>query len=253
MRELQVKAGAVAAKNNRARRNVADSDKTIPESIVIRKAKPALGRHARPVPAAGRRGRVKSDAKRVAILGGAKAVFLKSGFEDTSMDDVAARAGVSKMTVYRHFGSKEELFAGVITDLCNRIVAEELKRLFEQAPEEALRGYAQRMIDIVFAPDTIELHRIVIAECRRFPQLGHLFYTSGPQVCIEVLARYFKQNRNDPRFRIADPTRTAEEFLELLRGYGHLRVMLKINKALTKREIDQRILGAVRHVLQSAR
>jgi len=253
MRELQVKAGAVAAKDNRVRRSVAGSNKTIPESIVIRKAKPALGGHARPAPAAGRRGRVKSDAKRVAILRGAKTVFLKSGFEDTSMDEVAARAGVSKMTVYRHFGSKEELFAGVITDLCNRIVAEELERLFEQTPDEALRGFARRMIDIVFDPDTIELHRIVIAESRRFPQLGRMFYTSGPQVCIEVLARYFRQSRDDPRFRIADPTRSAEEFLELLRGYGHLRVLLKIDKALTKREIDRRIRGAVRHVLQPAR
>jgi AcrR family transcriptional regulator len=63
----------------------------------------------------------RSDAKRDAILKGAKAVFLKRGFEGTSMDAVALRAGVSKMTVYRHFGSKESLFAGVITDLCERI------------------------------------------------------------------------------------------------------------------------------------
>ncbi|MCK9914624.1 TetR/AcrR family transcriptional regulator C-terminal domain-containing protein [Microbacteriaceae bacterium K1510] len=106
------------------------------------------------------------------------------------------------------------------------------------------------MIDTVFAPETIELHRIVIAESSRFPKLGELFYASGPQVCIEVLARYLKQNRNDPRFRIGDPTRTAEEFLELLRGYGHLRVLLKISKALTPQEIEARITGAVRHVLR---
>ncbi len=205
-----------------------------------------------PAAPAGRPGRVKSDAKRKAILRGAKAVFLKAGFGDTSMDEVAARAGVSKMTVYRHFGSKEDLFAGVITDLCNMIVAEELERLFEQKPEEALRRYAQKMIDIVFAPDTIELHRIVIAESRRFPQLGRLFYESGPHVCIDVLARYFEQNQRNPRFRILDPLRTAEEFLELLRGYGHLRVLLKINKALTSREIEVRIQGALRHVLAPA-
>jgi len=46
-----------------------------------------------------------------------------------------------------------------------------------------------------------------------------------------------------------DPVRTAEEFLELLRGYGHLRVLLRINKALTRKEIETRIEGAVRHVL----
>ena len=192
---------------------------------------------------------MKSDAKRTAILRGAKTVFLKAGFEGTSMDEVADRAGVSKMTVYRHFGSKEDLFAGVITDLCGQIVTEDLERLFEQRPQDALSLYARRMIDIVFAPDTIELHRIVIAESRRFPKLGKLFYASGPRVCIEVLARYFREKQADPRFRVGDPTRTAEEFLELLRGYGHLRVLLNIDKALTRREVEARVAGAVRHVL----
>lgn len=202
--------------------------------------------------AGGPTGMSKSDAKRRAILRGAKAAFLKSGFGGTSMDEVAARARVSKMTVYRHFGSKEDLFAGVITDLCNRIVAEDLERIFERTPEEALRRYARRMIDIVFAPDTIELHRVVIAESRRFPMLGRFFYQSGPQVCIDVLVRYFERNRDDPRFRIADPLRAAEEFLELLRGYAHLRMLLKIDRGPSRREIAARLSGAVRHVLHPA-
>lgn len=199
--------------------------------------------------AGGPSGKSKSDAKHRAILRGAKAVFLKSGFGGTSMDEVASRARVSKMTVYRHFDSKEDLFAGVITDLCNRIVAEDLERIFERKPEEALRRYAQRMIDIIFAPDTIELHRIVIAESRRFPMLGRFFYQSGPQVCIDVLVRYFERNRDDPRFRIADPLRAAEEFLEFLRGYAHLRMLLKIDRGPSRREIAARLSGAVRHVL----
>ena len=98
------------------------------------------------------------------------------------MDEVASRAGVSKMTVYRHFGSKEDLFAGVITELGNKIVAEDLERIFATRPEEALRRFARKMIDIVFDPETVELHRMVVAECRRFPKLGQYFYTSGPQV-----------------------------------------------------------------------
>ncbi|MBV8744786.1 MAG: helix-turn-helix transcriptional regulator, partial [Xanthobacteraceae bacterium] len=55
----------------------------------------------------------RGDRKRQAILKGAKEIFLKRGFGGASMDAVASAAGVSKMTVYRHFHNKEELFAGL--------------------------------------------------------------------------------------------------------------------------------------------
>jgi AcrR family transcriptional regulator len=128
------------------------------------------------------------DVKRANIVGGAKDVFLRHGFERASMDGIAAAAGVSKMTVYRYFRSKEELFAGVIRDLCERIIDEDLERMLARRPEEALRAFARKMVTILFARDTIELHRIVIAESRRFPALGRLFYKSGPEACIAMLA-----------------------------------------------------------------
>ena len=191
----------------------------------------------------------RSDAKRDAILRGAKAVFLKHGFESTSMDVVALRAGVSKMTVYRHFGSKEALFAGVITNLCERIVDGDLREIFELPPREALMAFARKMIAIVFAHETVELHRIVIAESRRFPKLGRLFYQSGPEACIAALATYFDRYVDDARFKVRNPRRAAEEFLELLRGYAHLRVMLGLERVPSSVEMEERIEGAIRHVL----
>jgi TetR/AcrR family transcriptional repressor of mexJK operon len=190
-----------------------------------------------------------SDKKREAILQGAKAAFLKEGFGGASMDQVAALAGVSKMTVYRHFGSKEELFAGVITDLCQFIVAEDLDAIFVHEPQQALRAFARKMTDIVFEPDTAELHRIVIAESRRFPELGQLFYQTGPQVLIDALEAYFVRHKGNPSLKVADPRRSAEEFLELLRGYSHLKMLLGIEKRPSKRDVDVRIERAVQHIL----
>ena len=203
-----------------------------------------------PVRHASRAGVTRGDRKRAAIIAGARAVFLGSGFGESSMDAVAARAGVSKMTVYRHYGSKEALFAGVITDLCEKIVAaDELDAIFERPPHEALRLFAKKMIEIVFARDTIELHRIVVAESRRFPKLGQLFYRTGPAACIAALEAYFSRNARNKRFKVRDPRRAAEEFLELLRGYAHLRVILGMEKRLGAKEIKDRIDGAIRHVL----
>lgn len=191
----------------------------------------------------------RTDVKKSLIIEGARSVFLRSGFEGTSMDAVAAEAGVSKMTVYRHYGSKEALFAGVIAALCERIVDDDLQLVFNRPPEQALRLFARKMIDIVFDQDTIELHRIVVAESRRFPKLGRLFYASGPQACIEALQRYFRDHSSDRQFKVTQPRQAAEQFLELLRGYDHLRIMLGIQATLGPAEIERRIDGAVRHVL----
>ena len=192
----------------------------------------------------------RRDAKRDAILAGAKDVFLAQGFEGASMDTVAAKAGVSKMTVYRHYGSKEALFAGVIDSLCERIVDDDLAEIFERPPRDALHGFARKMIEITFSPETIELHRIVVAESRRFPKLGKQFYASGPEVCITALEKYFVRNKNSAGFRVRDPRRSAEEFLELLRGYAHLRVMLGLERAPSKRDVENRIESAIRHVFE---
>jgi TetR/AcrR family transcriptional repressor of mexJK operon len=191
----------------------------------------------------------RANAKRAAILHGANRIFLRHGFESASMDEIAAAAGVSKMTVYRHFHSKEELFEGVITELCQRIIDQDLERMLEQRPEEALRAFARKMMAILFAPDTIELHRIVVAESRRFPELGQLFYRSGPEACIAMLAAFLERHQKGGTLKVRNPRRAAEEFLELLRGYAHLRVLLGLERAPTVRNVEERIDGAVRHIL----
>lgn len=191
------------------------------------------------------------DVKRASIVGGAKDVFLRHGFEGASMDEIAAAAGVSKMTVYRYFRSKEQLFAGVIRDLCERIIDEDLERMLERRPEEALRGFARKMVAILFARDTIELHRIVIAESRRFPALGRLFYKSGPEACIAMLAAYLERHNSRRSLNLRNPRRTAEEFLELLRGYAHLRMLLGVQKTLSALELEENIEGAVQHILRA--
>jgi TetR/AcrR family transcriptional repressor of mexJK operon len=77
-----------------------------------------------------------------------------------------------------------------------------------------------------------------------------MFYENGPQICIDVLTKYFSGNRNSSQLRIETPRHAAEEFLELLRGYAHLRVILGIEKAPSRKEIDMRIQSALRHVLR---
>jgi TetR/AcrR family transcriptional repressor of mexJK operon len=192
----------------------------------------------------------RSDKKRELILLGAQKVFLSKGFGGATMDAVAEVAGVSKMTVYRHYKSKEALFAGLIQQLCDRIVGDNLTLDLKRPIAEVLREYAERMVEIVFAPGTIGLHRIVVAESTRFPSLGRLFYRSGPEASIAGLAAYLARQQRSKRIMLGDTRRAAEEFLELLRGYTHLRVMLGIDRRPSRRELAARVNAAVDHILR---
>jgi TetR/AcrR family transcriptional repressor of mexJK operon len=196
-------------------------------------------------------GRRKSDGKRRAILEGACRVFLAQGLGGANMDAVAAAARVSKMTVYRYFPSKEQLFAGVVHDLCDRILdpalVEEMGRLPLRA---ALRKFGRHMHANIFAPETLGLHRIVVAESQRFPELGKLFYDSGPGGSIRALAEYFARHRRDPALKIKNPRLAAEEFLELLRGYDHMRALLRVGDVSSPRRVNERIERAIQHVLR---
>jgi TetR/AcrR family transcriptional repressor of mexJK operon len=194
-------------------------------------------------------GRTLSAVKRARIIHAGKIVFLQNGFGAASMDVIAANAGVSKMTVYRHFRSKELLFAGVIDALCQQIIDDDLERMLTRPPNEALRKFATKIAATLFARETIELHRIVIAESRRFPKLGRLFYQSGPAACIEMLELYLMRHRGAGLAKHGSPRALAEEFLDLIRGYPHLRMLLGIDKRPSKSELRRRVDSAVRHLL----
>ena len=106
------------------------------------------------------------------------------------------------------------------------------------------------MLEIVFAPETLGLHRIVVAESQRFPELGKLFYASGPGGSIAALAEYLARHRNDAELKIKNPRLAAEEFLELLRGYDHMRALLRVGGGPSPRKLKERVERAVGHVLR---
>ena len=177
-----------------------------------------------------RRERNAADKQRV-ILNGARAVFMALGFGGASMDAIADRAGVSKMTLYRYFESKEALFAGLIEECCAKILKQDPGVPLEGlAPRDALRHFGTQLLETVYAPETLALHRIVLAEVNRFPELGRLFYRSGPERNIQAVATYIENYMPDKHAPSRDSRKCAEEFFELVRGYTHLRLLLAIEE-----------------------
>ncbi len=139
----------------------------------------------------------RSTRKRRAIVEAATEAFLRSGYLGTSMDEIAAAAGVSKQTVYKHFADKERLFSEIVTSTVSEAsdpVHDEVRHLQDSGDLDAdLRDLARRQLALVLQPRILQLRRLVIAEAARFPDLGRAFYEQGPGRTIAALATAFER------------------------------------------------------------
>lgn len=172
----------------------------------------------------------RSARKRRAIVEAATTAFLANGYPGTSMDDIAARAAVSKQTVYKHFADKQSLFAEIVTGTVNEIsdlVYDEVVSLRESGAVEAdLRELARRQLAGVMRPRLLQLRRLVISEAGRFPDLGRLFYERGPGRTIAALATAFQRLADRGMLRPSDPRLAAEHFNWLIMSVPLNRAML---------------------------
>jgi TetR/AcrR family transcriptional repressor of mexJK operon len=158
----------------------------------------------------------RSDRKRRAIIDAATAAFLSHGYRGTSMDAVAAAAGVSKQTVYQHFGDKQRLFRELIAATVRTAsdpVYDEVHRLADSGRLDSdLRDLARRLLRLVLRPTMMRLRRLVIAEVRQFPDLGRVFYDLGPGRTIAALAETFAELTRQGRLHAPDATLAATQF-----------------------------------------
>lgn len=186
----------------------------------------------------------RSTRKRGAILEAATAAFLRNGYRGTSMDEIAALAGVSKQTVYKHFADKERLFTEIVTSTVDEVaepVHNEVLELRESGDlEEDLRDLARRQVAAVMQPRVLQLRRLVIAEAGRFPELGRTFYERGPGRTIGALATVFDGLAARGLLRLDDPLLAAAHFNWLIMsGPLNLAMLLGRDEAPAPAELDR--------------
>ncbi|MGE0723210.1 MAG: TetR/AcrR family transcriptional regulator [Alphaproteobacteria bacterium] len=174
----------------------------------------------------------RSDKKRTAILDAARELFLRDGFEAASMEAVTARAGVSKATVYSHFPTKHALFAAVIQAQCAGLVPTVEDAFVDEAPPAAaLTRIGEAFLDMLMTQAPLALYRVVVAEAPRQPDLGRAFYEGGPLRLSSALARYLAEAAARGQVAIDEPQLAAEQFLGMLVGHHHLRMLFGIRSA----------------------
>jgi AcrR family transcriptional regulator len=121
----------------------------------------------------GRPDQQASEALVQHILDVATSHFIEHGFTATSLERIARAAGAGKQTLYRRFESKQALFIAVIDRESSRLLSGAYAAAEEETPPfEALRHTCRELLDFVLRPELIALHRILVAESIRFPELG---------------------------------------------------------------------------------
>jgi AcrR family transcriptional regulator len=141
-----------------------------------------------------RPGRALDPAKRAAILEGARAVFMREGFAQGSMDAVAAEAGVGKQTIYRHFRSKEALVEALVEAMCAPEVVRPPTKSLPAA--QRLRELLLAFVAGVTSPNSVRLYRAIVAEAERMPGLGRLFWETGPRQVRVAIAQLWAEEHD---------------------------------------------------------
>src|SRR5829696_1812736 len=200
----------------------------------------------------------RSTRKRRAILDAAATVFLRNGYRGTSMDEIAALAGVSKQTVYKHFADKESLFVEIVTGAVDEVsdpVHAEVLALADSGDVEAdLRDLARRQLAAVMQPRLLQLRRLVIGEANRFPELGRTFYERGPGRTIAALADAFKRLAERGVLQLEDPALAAAHFNWLIMSAPINRAMLLgRDEPLAGGDLEQYADGGVRAFMAAYR
>ena len=172
-------------------------------------------------------GRPKDPAKREAILAAAQVLFLGNGYEGSSMEAIAAEAGVSKLTLYSHFKDKEALFCAAVQATCETRLP---RRLFELSLgcdiTAVLLAIGRAFHALVNSPESIGLHRVMVTMAAHNPQLVRMFYEAGPQQLLRDLEQLFAAANAQGLLAIGEPLRAAEHFCALIKGAGHFRLLI---------------------------
>ena len=171
----------------------------------------------------------RSARKRAAILAAAHQLFLQKGYAGTSMDDVAARAAVSKQTVYKNFADKQRLFTEVITSDVGRL-EDATQAQMAAMPDSTdlaadLRAFARWHLADVMQPGRLRLRRMLIGEAERFPELAQAWYASGPERSSNEFAGWFAAWDRRGLLRVPDPLLAGQHF-------NWLVLSIPLNKAM---------------------
>jgi TetR/AcrR family transcriptional repressor of mexJK operon len=192
------------------------------------------------------RGRPRDPERCRRILEAARNHFYAHGLERASVDAIAAEAGVSKMTIYSNFGSKEGLFEAVVQDRTDRVMGGSagVEALDPVHPRKALLAVGEQFLTLTREEDALGKFRSVYGAAGAQPEACRAFYRQGAERLISELAVFLRRASQAGTLKVKNPRQAADLFLSMFLGDGHIRGLLLLempdareNKALLREAV----------------
>jgi len=205
-----------------------------------------------PRPRAGRPTREQAEARHAELLDRALDHFLDKGFEQATIEAIAADVGMTKRTVYARYADKAALFRAAVNRAIERfsLPDERIRATETDDIARTLTNIAMLRIDLVASPQGLKLQRIINTESYRFPEIFTDSYELGTLPTIRFLAGLLERESRAGRLAIDDPMMAANTFMSMVVA-GPVRFILAANP-LPKDELAKRVDFGVQLFLKGA-
>lgn len=170
-----------------------------------------------------RTGRPTDEAKRAAIVAAASRAFFEHGFAATSIEQVAADAGVSKVTIYNRFGDKRSLFTAAVEHECERMRGSfSVPAMPQGSLRDRLLAIGEAMSAFLSRPEMVRFERRIAAETEHDSSVGAAFLAVGPHRMKRAFSAFIEAMHEAGELSVSDPELAAEQFAAMCKGMGDL-------------------------------
>lgn len=177
-------------------------------------------------------------SKNEAILDAAMEVLGERGVS-VSMGEIARRAGVSKQTVYNHYGSKAELVRAMAERRVHEITAPLEAAEAVDNPSEALAGYARVLLNVACGARSSAMFRTAMLHSSDMPDVARAMWEAGPKASRSRLAEFLTLETKAGRLFCPNPAEAAEFFGGMVIGTYQTAMLLGVELSLDDARIDR--------------